>query len=164
MLAGLCLAIACPRAAGGTEWRAVSGNPPQFTLSDSNGASFALGAQHGRPVLVHFFATWCEPCRDELPALGRLVAREQKVAVLAISVAEMPIRVRRFLQTMPVSFPILLDEDRAVARAWDVHSLPTTFVLDRDLKPRLVIERDHDWDKLDSTDLLQKLSNQGGDE
>ena len=92
-----------------------------------------LIAQHGRVVLVHFFATWCEPCREELPALRRLVERavRQPVTVLAISVAEVPMRAcARFIESTPVNFPVLLDQDRAVAKAWDVYTLPTTFVLD----------------------------------
>src|SRR5262249_53873662 len=130
-----------------------------FTLHDSNDGPVALASRRGRNVLVHFFATWCEPCRDELPALNRLVTRagDRKLAVLAISVSEVPIRVRRFLDEMPVNFPVLLDQDRAVAKAWGVDSLPATFILDTELKPRLAVMREYDWDNLDIASVLEQL-------
>ncbi len=56
-------------------------------------------------------------------------------------------RVRNFVEKLPVNFPVLLDRDRSVAKAWNVSALPTTFILDRNLKPRLFVERDYDWDQ-----------------
>jgi peroxiredoxin len=154
-------AVTCPVLGAETaELRPVQGERSDFTLRDSIGADSALAAHRGRTVLVHFFATWCEPCREELPALRRLVERagDQKLSVVAISVAEVPIRVRRFIEQMPVNFPILLDEDRAVSKAWGVHTLPTTFVLDAELRPRLAVEREYDWDQVDAASLREKLS------
>ncbi len=128
----------------------TQGQQPAFTLQDTAGANVALESGRGQIVLVHFFATWCEPCREELPALDRLSARAGgKVKVIAISVAEVDLRVRRFFETLPVSFPVLLDRERAVAKAWKVTSLPTTFVLDANLRPRLVVETDFAWDNFD---------------
>ena len=131
-----------------------------FTLRDTQDEVVALASRRGRNVVLHFFATWCEPCRDELPALNRLAARadDRKLVVLAVSVAEVPLRVRRFLGEIPVNFPVLLDQDRAVAKAWGVDSLPATFILDADLKPRLAVMREYDWDKLDLANVLEKLS------
>lgn len=131
-----------------------------FTLRDSEDQTIALASRRGRNVVLHFFATWCEPCREELPALRRLVERtnDRELAVLAISVAEVPIRVRRFLGEMPLNFPVLLDQDRAVAKAWGVDSLPATFILDTNHKPRLAVMREYDWDNLDITSVLENLS------
>jgi thiol-disulfide isomerase/thioredoxin len=99
---------------------------------------------------VHFFATWCEPCREELPALNRFAARANgTVKVLAISVAEIDSSVRRFMEMTVVNYPVLLDRDSVVARSWKVSTLPTTFVLDADLRPRLVAETEFAWDKID---------------
>lgn len=133
--------------------------PPTFTLPDSASAEVSLAAARGQIVLVHFFATWCEPCREELPALNRLAARgEGKVKVLTISVAEVDLRVRRFLETMPLDFPVLLDRDRTVAKAWDVSTLPTTFVLDANLRPRLFVESDFAWDTVDPAKLANDIA------
>jgi thiol-disulfide isomerase/thioredoxin len=80
---------------------------PDFTLQDRDGHAVSLRDYAGRPVLVHFFATWCEPCREELPALNRLHERSaQRAMVLAISVAENGQRVNRFFQQVPVQFPV----------------------------------------------------------
>ncbi len=114
------------------------------------GANIALEAARGHIVLVHFFATWCEPCREELPALNRLAARaDGGVKVLAIAVADADRSVQRFLESVPVDFPVLLDRDRTVAKAWQVATLPTSFVLDAALRPRLVVESDYAWDSVD---------------
>ena len=121
-----------------------------FSLPDTTGTDVALESARGRIVLVHFFATWCESCRAELPALNRLAARAHgNVKVLAIAVADADRSVQRFLDNTPVDFPILLDRDRAVAKAWQVAALPTSFVLDASLRPRFVVESDYAWDTVD---------------
>ena len=132
------------------ELKPAEGAKPAFTLNDLSGADVTLGAQRGGVVLVHFFATWCEPCREELPALKRLVERAaaSPVTVLAISVGEVDARVTRFMQNIPVNFPVLLDRDRAVAKGWDVYALPTTYVLDEALTPKLVVNGEFAWDTL----------------
>jgi peroxiredoxin len=162
-LAALLLAVFVTKAAAGDaggQLLPIEQSARAFTLRDSQDEFVALASHRGRNVVVHFFATWCEPCRDELPALNRLVARADagRLAVLAISVAEVPIRVRRFLGEIPVNFPVLLDQDRAVAKAWGVDSLPATFILDTGLKPRLAVMREYDWDGLDLANVLEKLS------
>ena len=143
-----------------TELQRWHGNTqPTFTLPDIAGAEIALAQARGQIVLVHFFATWCEPCREELPALNRLAARGKgTLKVLAISVAEVDPRVRRFLETMPLDFPVLLDRDRATAKAWDISTLPTTFVLDTELHTRLVVESDFAWDGIEPAHLAGMIA------
>ena len=149
----------CSRAEGSELGQWAGSAPPSFILPSVEGHEVALGAQHADAVIVHFFATWCEPCREELPALTRLSRRAgSSVRILAISVAEPDARVRRFMQSMPTDFPVLLDADRAVAKSWKVMTLPTTFVLDSHLKPRLVVETDYAWDKVDPLKLIDTLS------
>lgn len=137
---------------------------PAFTLDDSNRQTIALNDLRGQTVLVHFFATWCEPCRVELPALHRLAERAGAIRILAISVAEPEARVRNFLDKMPLGFPILLDRDRAVARAWNVSALPTTYILDGALQPRLFIESNYPWDTFDVSTLESSWSSNGGEQ
>jgi thiol-disulfide isomerase/thioredoxin len=121
--------------------------PPAFALDDLAGNRITLGNSPGRVVLVHFFATWCEPCRAELGALRDFAARhgEHALTVLAVDVGEVDVRVRRFVATIAFDRPVLLDRDRAVAKAWGISALPTTVVLDGERTPRLVAEGDLDW-------------------
>jgi peroxiredoxin len=139
-------------------WR--SGSLPSFELARIGGPAIPLESLRGRVVLVHFFATWCEPCKEELPALRRLVERadSERITVLAISVAEVAPRVERFLATMPLNFPVLLDQDRAVAKAWRISSLPSTVVLGPDLVPKLVVEADYPWDTVEPSELARKAA------
>lgn len=80
------------------------------------------------------------------------------MTVLAINVGEVPARVRRFLDTTPVSFPVLLDQDRVVTKAWRVEGLPTTIVLDRALTPRLAVTGDLDWTRPDVGAQIDRLA------
>ena len=138
---------------------ALSDPKPDFVLPDLDGKQHEFKAHAGRIVLVHFFATWCEPCREELTSLSRLIAmaRGEQLAVLAVNVAEVPARIRRFLDSTPLTFPVLLDADRAVTKAWGVSALPTTFVLDRALVPRLFVEGDLDWMHADVVSALDQI-------
>jgi peroxiredoxin len=130
---------------------------PDFSLRDLNGKNVPLQAYRGRTLLVHFFATWCVPCREELPALGRFFDRSANSAsVLAISVGEPDQRVKRFFAQTPVNFPVLLDPDLAVAKSWKISALPTTYILDADMKPVLVVEDEFPWDTID-TDQISRL-------
>jgi len=148
-----------PRAAAAELQRWTAGAQPAFSLPNTTGANVALGAARGHVALVHFFATWCEPCREELPALNRLAARAGgNMMVLAIAVADADRSVQRFFATIPVDFPILLDRDRAVAKAWNVATLPTTFVLDGSLQPKFVVETDFAWDTVDPGKLSSALA------
>jgi thiol-disulfide isomerase/thioredoxin len=133
---------------------------PGFVLCDLQDAEQDLKRYAGRVVLVHFFATWCEPCREEFASLSLLVdgaAADRSFVVLAVNVAEVPGRVRRYLDAVPVKFPVLLDADRAVTRAWGVSILPTTFVLDRALDARLYVEGDLDWSRSDIRSALERV-------
>ena len=161
-IAGLFAALmtAASAYAGIPELIALDGESrPLFALPDLSGAPVDLLRQRGRVLVLHFFATWCEPCREELPALRRLAERAAPdVGVLAVSVGEPDLRVRRFAETVTLNFPILLDRDSAVARSWQIVSLPTTYVLDRDLRPSHLAESSYPWDALDLRKLLEQLA------
>lgn len=132
---------------------------PAFTLDALTGERVDLVQMRGRVVLVHFFATWCEPCRAELTSLQHLASRmrDKPFTVLAVDVGEAAASVRRFFAAEPVPFPILLDHDKAASKAWQVYVLPTTFLLNRDLTPHFVAEGDLDWTRPDVEEALAEL-------
>ncbi|MBZ0138542.1 MAG: TlpA family protein disulfide reductase [Pseudorhodoplanes sp.] len=133
---------------------------PEFVLPGISGASRSLADYRGRPVLVHFFATWCEPCGPEMQALERLIARHGNnvvMRIVAISVAEPDGRVQRHFKKFPVSFSILLDRDGAVAKSRNVQTLVIPFLLGTDLTPHFFVEQGLEWDRLDFPKLLKPL-------
>ena len=93
-----------------------------------------LTAYRGRVVLVNFWATWCEPCREEMPALQALQDKlgKERLVVLAVNYGESPEKVQQFVHHTPVDFPLLLDRHMEAAKAWGVRVLPTSFVLGQD--------------------------------
>jgi thiol-disulfide isomerase/thioredoxin len=138
-------------------WR--EGKKAPFVLDNLKGERESLKGYQGRVVLVHFFATWCEPCREEIASLQRLVKRAlAPPLVLAVDVGEVDIRVQRFFENLPVGFSVLLDRDKTTTKSWSVDQLPTTFLLDGTLTPRFVIVGDYDWDRADVDGLIAKLS------
>lgn len=144
----------------------TEGPRPRFALNSLSDGPVDLASFGGRVVLVHFFATWCEPCRAEMASLQRLADRyaNRPVTILAVNVAEVAPRVRRFFETQPVVFPVLLDGDRAITKTWRVELLPTTVVLDTHLAPVLVANGDLDWDRADIDKALTALlPKQAGD-
>lgn len=130
-------------------WAGAAG--PGFTLDDVGGRQEALEDFRGRIVLLHFFATWCAPCVEEFTSLQKLTdaVRGLPITVVAIDVAEVDVRVRNFVAKLGVRFPVLLDRDRAVTKAWNVISLPTTIILDSTLAPRFIVEDAIDWTRAD---------------
>ncbi len=130
---------------------------PLFRLDEFRGkGALSLADQRGKIVLLHFFATYCEPCRPEMASLNRFLKANagKPFSVFAVDVGEIDLRVRAFFEEEPVDFPIVLDRDRKIAKAWGVYALPTTIVLDEKLQPKLIVEGDLDWS---SPAVLQKL-------
>jgi thiol-disulfide isomerase/thioredoxin len=96
---------------------------------------------------VNFWATWCEPCREEMPSMQALRASlaGRPFEVLAVNLGEPEARVRRFLDRLPLDFPVLLDRDSTVARAWRARVLPASFVLGPDGAIRYTALGALDW-------------------
>jgi thiol-disulfide isomerase/thioredoxin len=115
-----------------TSW--TSGPTPLLSLTDHRGIQHTLAAYRGRVVLVNFWATWCEPCREEMPALQALQEQlgKERLVVLAVNYGESPEKVQQFAHHTPVDFPLLLDRHMEAAKAWGVRVLPASFVLGQD--------------------------------
>jgi peroxiredoxin len=113
---------------------AVGHPAPLFTLPTLAGDELALADLHGQPVVLNFWASWCGPCRAEMPELQRLHDRlgEAGVVVLGVNQGESPETAAAFLQALGLSFPVALDQRTGVSQQYLVNSLPTTFFIDRD--------------------------------
>jgi peroxiredoxin len=133
-----------------------------FTLDDLDKGPVTLADFRGRPLIVHFFATWCEPCLRELPALAALYHRHRnaRLAIVAISVNEPDVRVRRFFERAPVPFQVLLDRSRTVARSRGADVLPTSILIDPSLTPRKIVRGEFDWSGKTADDAIAALAAQ----
>ena len=118
---------------------------PALRLPLLDGADWSLEAQRGHAVLLNFWASWCEPCRDELPSLVRLAGREPDLRVVAVNYREPADTVRRFVDANPLSLPVALDADGAAAKAFDVHAFPSTVAIGADGRVRFVAMGECDW-------------------
>lgn len=131
-------------------------------LDRLDGQALDLDNLRDKPVIVHFFATWCAPCIEEMASLDALAAQlDGKVAVIAVDVGEVEARVRNFFRQRPVRFPILLDRDRSAMKRWRVERLPASFVLDRGLRPVLMTAEPLDWGSPSVQATLEVLAGNG---
>ncbi|MFC2025050.1 redoxin domain-containing protein [Chloroflexota bacterium] len=107
---------------------------PTFQLQDLNGQTVSLGDLMGKPVLLNFWATWCPPCRSEMPLLQEIYEgwSDKGLVLLAIDIGEHPTQVRKFLETHNLSIPVLLDTNGEVAQKYNIIPIPTTFFIDKD--------------------------------
>jgi cytochrome c biogenesis protein CcmG/thiol:disulfide interchange protein DsbE len=106
---------------------------PEFTLTTLSGEEFKLSSLRGTPVVLNFWATWCPPCRAELPELKAAGERYTgQVAVIGVNQVETAATVAKSARELGLTFPVPLDQSGAVSRLYRVRSLPTTFFIDRD--------------------------------
>jgi len=105
---------------------------PEFTLKDLQGQEVKLSSLRGHTVLINFWATWCPPCRTEMPDLDAFYQDNQQrgIVVLAINMHEDKDVVDRFVHSTGVTLPVLIDADGAAATAYNVNYLPTSFFVD----------------------------------
>ncbi len=141
MLPGLARAAHIVRA-----WPAAK-PAPALALNDLDGKAWSLAALKGRPVLLNFWASWCEPCRAEMPSLELLQTRHEKagLVILSVNYQEPLPKIRRFLETLPFSLPILLDREGEAAAAWTTRVFPSTVLIDRAGTPRSTVIGEIDW-------------------
>jgi peroxiredoxin len=126
----LCLGMALPATAGVSPAQPA----PDFTLRNLAGGNLRLAEQRGQVVMVNFWATWCGPCRVELPHLERLYTRYRSAGfvLLGVNVDDQAAAGLQMAQRMGLSFPVLHDADKAVTRRYDVGAMPGTVLIDRD--------------------------------
>jgi cytochrome c biogenesis protein CcmG/thiol:disulfide interchange protein DsbE len=105
----------------------------EFDLSSLAGNKISLHDYRGKVVLLNFWATWCSPCREELPELQRLQDKDgdRGLVVLALSVDNEEDNIRQFLKKYEIKLLALWDREKKVAEAYDVDGMPSSFIIDR---------------------------------
>ena len=113
---------------------------PDFTLHAMGGPNLRLKEQRGRVVMVNFWATWCGPCRQEMPQLNRLYEKYKGsgFVLLGVNVDDDVSKAAEVASKLGVTFPVLLDTDKAVSKLYDLSTMPSTVIIDRDGKVRYV--------------------------
>jgi peroxiredoxin len=147
-LLGGVLAAVVTFAAAAADLKPWSGGPtPELALADLGGKQHRLADYRGSVVLVNFWATWCVPCREEMPSIDklRLSLKGKPFEVLAVNLAEPLSRIEKFAASVPVSFPLLRDADGTVSKAWKAKLLPASFLIGRDGRIRYVAYGELDW-------------------
>jgi peroxiredoxin len=138
----------------------LPGKPAQdFTLPDLDGNQVSLHDYRGKLISLNFWATWCIPCREEMPAMEQLhrTFQPQGLAILAMNLKESPDKVKAFFDQYRLSYTALLDESGSVFRDYQVMGLPTTYLIGREgtLLARGVGGRD--WTRTEGKDLIRAL-------
>jgi len=134
---------------------------PDFSLRALDGRPVQLSQFKGRPVLLNFWATWCEACKEEMPSMQRLYDRmaEQGVEVIAVSIdRKNEDRVQNFVSSHGLSFPVLLDTDQEVRRKYFIMGLPTSYLIGPDFKLKGYASGARAWDHPDLVRILEALS------
>lgn len=113
---------------------------PDFALPERAGGEVSLAGLKGDVVLINFWATWCGPCRKEMPVLEQIYRRYKSLGftLLAVNVEEDSEGAVRWLEQVPVSFPVLFDRDSRVSKLYDVTAMPSTVIVDRQGRVRYV--------------------------
>ncbi len=136
------LAVAALTVVGSGAGAAVtpSAGAPDFTLPSLDGPNLRLQEQRGRVVMINFWATWCGPCRVEMPHLSKLYEkyRGSGFTVLAVNIDEDPHKAASLAKQLGMRFPVLLDTKKKVSRLYDLSTMPSTVLVDRDGRVRYV--------------------------
>lgn len=156
----LCFAFLFLTAEAPSPWsidELVGKKAPEVTLKDMNEKTVSLSSLKGNAVLINFWATWCPPCRDEMPSLNRLYReyRNKGLIVVAVSTDRSASPVKDFLGKNPVDFPVLMDSNSKAAKQFKVFSLPTTLLLD---KKGAIVQKYLGEEEWDSANIRDKIN------
>mgnify|MGYP000567878005 CR=1 FL=1 len=126
-LAGVLLAVSLAMAAAPEP-------APDFTLKSASGVNLKLSEFRGEVVLINFWASWCGPCRQEMPLLDELYSRYQRVGfnLLGVNIDDDSSRAMAMINELGVSFPVLFDASKEVSRLYEVDAMPVTIIVDRE--------------------------------
>lgn len=135
LLTTAALLFACTLAQATVTLQAIA---PDFTLKRAEGGNLRLGEQRGQVVMVNFWASWCGPCRQEMPHLNRLYDKYKSsgFTLLAVNIDDDPRHGAATAVKWGLKFPVLLDADKTVTRRYDLGAMPSTVLIDRDGRVR----------------------------
>ncbi len=140
LLASLALSVL---AASSLAASGLAGQPaPDFALKSSTGENLRLSEYRGDVVMINFWATWCGPCRQEMPLLDELYLRYQRVGfnLLGVNIDDDSSRAMKMISELGVSFPVLFDARKEVSKLYDVDAMPVTVLVDREGNVRYIHE------------------------
>lgn len=140
----------------------VRGAPPllDFTLEDLSGKKVQLSSLKGKVIMVNFWATWCPPCREEMPGMEKLyqtLKANPDFVMLAVDSQEDPATVKAFIEKNKYHFPVLLDQNGAVTAQYSVRAYPTTYIIDRQGRVIGGVVGARAWETPETLKGLQKL-------
>ena len=122
-------------------WAKADQSPaPDFTLKSQKGDNLKLSELRGKVILINFWASWCGPCRQEMPVLDELYRhyRSLDFTILGVNVEQDSDNAKSLLKDVSVSFPVLFDNENKVSKLYDVKGMPSTVLVDRDGNIRYV--------------------------
>lgn len=131
---------------------------PELSLIDAQGHTWKLADLRGKPVLINFWASWCEPCRAELPSLQTIFdLYGGQLVVLAVNFKERGERATQFMRAAGLSLPTPLDRDGAAAKEWGVKIFPTSILVDAEGRVRWRITGEVDWSGREAAGWIEPL-------
>lgn len=134
---------------------------PDFVLKDIHGKTVSLAQFKGKPVLLNFWATWCGPCKEEMPSMQKLYDAAQnngKFQIIAISIDRFNIeKVNQYAKDLNLTFPILIDPDREIRKTYFIRGLPTSYLIDSEGKLQGFVSGARNWDNPASLELMKSL-------
>jgi len=132
---------------------------PDFALPARDGGELRLSDLRGQVVMINFWATWCGPCRQEMPLLEQIHAKYEPLGftLLGVNVEPDSEEARAWLTTVPVTFPILFDRDNAVSESFGVEAMPSSVLIDREGRVRHVHRGYKPGDESVYADLIRSL-------
>lgn len=134
MLAALLAAVVLVGACTPGKTPRVGMLAPDFGLNTTSGGRFRLAQERGKTVIINFWASWCGPCRNEMPELEAVFRQfdPQELSVVAVNVGESRNRALRYAEELGLTLPVAVDSESAISKLYFVRALPTSFFVDRD--------------------------------
>ncbi len=131
----------------------------EFTLPTPKGNKISVTDLRGKVILLNFWATWCGPCRTEMPSIERLYKKfkDKGLRVLAVDIMETADKVRGFMEEMELTFPTVNDGDRKVTDLYRVHAIPTTHLIDKTGKIAGTAFGAREWDSDAAFEIIEQL-------